>query len=315
MHSIFAPASPEAAAVTRLWWWMFGAGLIIWLGVATVAVRAALAKSGDASRDVIRDTPTVTRRAERIVIAAVLATAIVLAAVLVYSFAVGHALAQHDADRLVIEVTGHRWWWEVRYSSADPTKLVTTANEIHVPVGVPIHLRLASDDVIHSFWAPNLNGKSDLIPGYRSALWFRADTPGVYRGQCAEFCGLAHAKMAFFVVAQPKAEYNAWLAKTSQPAEPPTDAEAARGDTVFMRSGCPLCHRIAGTDAGGAAAPDLTHVAARRTLAAGVLDNTPENLARWIFDPSVIKPGARMPAFHLSAADMRALVAYLETLK
>src|SRR6185503_13609886 len=126
MHSIFAPASPEAAAVTRLWWWMFGAGLIIWLGVATVAVRAALVKSGDASRDVIRDTPAVGGRVERIVIAAVLGTAI-------------------------------------------------------VPVGVPIHLRLASDDVIHSFWAPNLNGKSDLIPGYRSALWFLADTPGVYR--------------------------------------------------------------------------------------------------------------------------------------
>jgi len=316
MHSIFDPASAEAAAVTRLWWWMFGAGLIIWLGVAALAIRAATrTRSAEGSPDIVRDTPALGRRLERVLIAGVLATAIVLAAVLVYSFAVGHALAQHDAQRLVIEVTGHRWWWEVRYTSPDPTKLVTTANEIHVPVGVPIQLRLQSDDVIHSFWAPNLNGKSDLIPGYTSALWFRADTPGTYRGQCAEFCGLAHAKMAFFVVAQPRAAFDAWLADIAKPAAPPTDSVAAQGQTLFMQRGCALCHAVAGTPAGGQAAPDLTHVAARGTIAAGALVNTPENIARWIFDPSVIKPGARMPAFHLSNGDMHAVVSYLETLK
>ena len=316
MHSIFDPASPEAMAVTRLWWWLFGAGLVIWLGVVAVAVRAGLSAHGaPGSDEIIHDAPGTARRVQRVIIAAVLSTAVILAAILVYSFSVGHALAQHTDQRLVIEVTGHRWWWEVRYPSADPTRIVTTANEIHVPVGVPVQVRLASDDVIHSFWAPNLNGKRDLVPGYASALWFRADTPGVYRGQCAEFCGLSHAKMAFFVIAQPRAAFDAWYAGTSRPAATPTDLLALRGESLFMHSGCALCHNIAGTTAGGQAAPDLTHVASRRTIAAGMLDNTPQNIARWIFDPSVIKPGARMPSFHFPADEMNAVVAYLETLK
>lgn len=316
MHSIFNPASPEAAAVTRLWWWMFGAGLIIWIGVAVIALRAAMANraAGDGD-EIIRDTPSFARRIERVLAAGVLSTAIVLAAVLTYSFAVGHALAQHAAQRLVIDVTGHRWWWEVRYASADPTKIATTANEIHVPVGVPVQVRLQSDDVIHSFWVPNLNGKSDLIPGHANSLWFRADTPGVYRGQCAEFCGIEHAKMAFFIVVQPRTAFDTWLADARRPALVPTDSVARRGEELFMHNGCALCHAIAGTDAGGGAAPNLTHVASRRTIAAGMLSNTQENLARWIFDPAMIKPGALMPGFEFSAADMRALVAYLETLK
>jgi cytochrome c oxidase subunit 2 len=316
MHSIFNPASPEAAAVTRLWWWMFGAGLTIWLGVAAIAVRAGMKKRAtDDGDEIVRDNPSAARHMERILIAGVLGTGIVLAAVLTYSFTVGRALAQHPAQRLLIEVTGHRWWWEVRYASADPTKLATTANEIHVPVGVPVQVQLHSDDVIHSFWVPNLNGKRDLVPGHASSLWFRADTPGVYRGQCAEFCGIEHAKMAFFVVAQPRAAFDAWLAETRRPAITPADSAARTGEEVFVRNGCPLCHAIAGTDAGGEAAPNLTHVASRGTIAAGVLANTPDNVARWIFDPSVVKPGALMPAFHLPAPDMQALVAYLETLR
>ena len=174
---------------------------------------------------------------------------------------------------------------------------------------------LRSSDVIHSFWPPNLSPKRDLIPGNVNSLWFQADSAGVYRGQCAEFCGHQHAKMAFLMVAQPPAEFAAWLARQRDTALTPTDSLAKRGQEVFLASQCAMCHAISGTPAGSRIGPDLTHLASRRTIAAGTLPNTRGNLAGWIVNPQVIKPGVKMPPNQFESADLLALVTYLETLR
>ena len=303
MHSAFDPHSPQARAVAHLWWWMFGVGGLVWFAVVA-AMLIAVTRSGE-SGDMRR--PALTWF--------VGATAIVLASFLAYDFAIGRDLASRSAPGLTIAVTGHQWWWEVEYEDPTPSQRMVTANEIHVPTGQLIEIKLRAADVIHSFWAPNLNGKRDLIPGYVSSLWFRADTAGVYRGQCAEFCGLQHAKMAFFIVAQTPAAFAAWRSASAAPNAAPTEPMAANGQRVFLSSGCPLCHTIAGTDARGTIGPTLSHIAARSTIAAGTLPNTRDNLMSWIVNPSVIKPGTHMPTIPLKPAELEAVVAYLETLK
>src|SRR6185437_6333661 len=180
-----------------------------------------------------------------------------------------------------------------------------TANEIHIPLHTRVDVVATTADVIHSFWVPELNKKVDMIPGLRNRVLLEADSPGVYRGQCSEFCGVQHAHMAVLVVAQPRAAFERWLAHEEQP------ATTARGAQLFARNACADCHEIRGTDAHGAVGPDLTHVASRLTLAAGVLENTPQNLSKWLRDPQHVKPGNRMPDLHLDAAAWRALEAYL----
>ena len=316
MHSIFAPGSPQASMVTHLWWWMFGFGAVIWLGVATLAVYVATSGHGERGSDDLMHVPNAThRRLERVVSTGVFLTVLVLVGFLIYDFGVGHALAQHPHRALTIDVTGHQWWWEVQYEDPDPSKRIGTANEIHVPVGEMVQLKLRAADVIHSFWAPNLNGKQDLIPGYQATLWFRADTAGVYRGQCAEFCGLQHAKMAFYIVAEPPAKFAAWLAAGGTPPTPPTDSTLLYGQRVFMSSGCAVCHAIGGTEAHSTVGPDLTHFKGRSSIAAGTLANTRANVTRWIENPAAFKPGVRMPALPFKPAELNALVSYLETLK
>jgi cytochrome c oxidase subunit 2 len=203
----------------------------------------------------------------------------------------------------------------VQYRDSLPQNWVTTANEIHIPVGRPVAFELVSTDVIHSFWTPNLSPKRDQIPGDENSLWFQADSAGVYRGMCAEFCGHQHAKMAFLVVAEPPGQFAAWLAGQRDTALTPTASLTRRGKDVFLSSSCVMCHAISGTPAGSRVGPDLTHVASRRTLAAGTLPNTRGNLTGWIVDPQVIKPGVKMPPSQFSGPDLTALVAYLETLK
>jgi cytochrome c oxidase subunit 2 len=193
--------------------------------------------------------------------------------------------------------------------------MIATANEIHVPTGEMIQFKLRAADVIHSFWAPNLNGKRDLIPGYVSTLWFKADTAGVYRGQCAEFCGLQHAKMMFYIVAEPPVKFAAWMAAASAPQQPPSDPTLQYGQRIFMSSGCAVCHTIAGTQAQSTVGPGLTHFKSRNTIAAGTLANTRENLVKWISNPQNVKPGARMPSYQFSETQLSALISYLETLK
>jgi cytochrome c oxidase subunit 2 len=174
---------------------------------------------------------------------------------------------------------------------------------------------MTSRDVIHSFWAPNLSGKKDLIPGKATETWFQADTPGVYRAQCAEFCGHQHAKMALFVVAEPMDRFLAWLESQRHAATPPSDSTAKKGEQVFMAGSCALCHQISGTPAAAHLGPDLTHLASRLTIAAGTLPNTRDYRAGWIIDPQAIKPGTLMPATQLTPDELTALLAYLETLK
>jgi cytochrome c oxidase subunit 2 len=245
-------------------------------------------------------------------------TVVILFIFLIADFSTGRALAslaQQRGDALTIEVVGHQWWWEIRYRDTQAHRILTTANEIHVPVGRPVRLRMSSTDVIHSFWVPNLHGKKDLIPGYMSTAWFRADQPGVYRGQCAEFCGHQHAKMGLLVVAQAPEEFHRWYEHQLKTAPPPADSVQARGQEVFETHSCAMCHTIRGTQAGGRVAPDLTHLASRRTLAAAVLPNNRGHLGGWITDPQRIKPGTRMPPNQIPSEDLQALLSYLQSLK
>jgi cytochrome c oxidase subunit 2 len=214
---------------------------------------------------------------------------------------------------LTLEVTGHEWWWSVRYLSQDPSRIFTTANEIHIPTGTPVRFRLIGADVIHSFWVPALSGKTDVIPGQINETWLEAARPGTYRGQCTEYCGLEHAHMAFFVVAQTPVAFRAWWShQLTTPAQPPAGA-AARGETEFDTH-CGACHAVRGTDAGGNLGPDLSHLMTRTTLAAGTLPNDPADLARWISDPQGVKPGSLMQKPEIGTSELNDIQAYLATL-
>ena len=212
---------------------------------------------------------------------------------------------------LRVTVFGNQWWWEYRY----PELGIVTANELYVPVGQPVVLDLRSDDVIHSFWVPQLNGKLDVVPGRVNTLSFQANEPGRYGGQCTEFCGIQHAWMLSPVIALPADQFDRWVQQHQAPAAEPPDPLATVGKQVFLGKTCMNCHTIAGTPAEGQAGPDLTHLASRTTLGAGVLTNTPENLANWIQRPQDFKPGVRMPNFELRPDETAALVAYLATLQ
>ena len=313
-HTTLNPASPQVRLIDRL-----GSAMLITAAVVFVLVMVALlwamfrrrGPSEPAVEDPRRDRPMRTA-----VLLATGATTAILFVFLIYDVSVGRTITKNPGkDALQIRVTGHQWWWEVQYRDSLPKNWVTTANEIHVPVGRPVVFELRSTDVIHSFWPPNLSPKRDQIPGDENSLWFQADSAGVYRGECAEFCGHQHANMAFVLVAEPPGEFAEWLAGQRDTAATPTDALARRGKDIFLASSCVMCHAIAGTPAGSRIGPDLTHLASRRTIAAGTLSNTRGNLAGWILDPQAIKPGVKMPPNQLSGPDVLALVAYLETLK
>jgi cytochrome c oxidase subunit 2 len=255
-------------------------------------------------------------RVRRSVVTAIAASTLLLLALMVASFFTDRAIASLPLkDAVNIEVTAHQWWWTVKYINGPVSETFVTANEIHVPVGRPVLVKLKSDDVIHSLWIPSLSGKKDLIPGRTATMAFRADKAGLYRGQCAEFCGFQHAFMAFDVQAHEPAAFEAWRQQQLKPAPEPTDAQAQRGKQLFQSVSCAMCHGVQGTLAQGRMAPDLTHFAARRTIGAGTLPNTPANLASWISDPHKHKPGVNMPANPMSGEDLAAIVAYLGTLK
>jgi cytochrome c oxidase subunit 2 len=220
-----------------------------------------------------------------------------------------------DAPQVTLKNTAHQSWWQVEYTDPDPSRLVRTANEIHLPVGAPALLELAADDVIHSFWVPNLNGKRDMIPGRPTEIRLQPLRIGRYRGQCAEFCGLQHAHMALEVVVESQQDYDAWYERQLASAPLTSEPRAMHGQQVFVTSACNMCHAIAGTDANATVGPDLSHFASRRTIAAGTLPNSPEHLRRWLENPQRVKPGNRMPVVSLAPEDLDALVAYLGTLQ
>jgi cytochrome c oxidase subunit 2 len=213
-----------------------------------------------------------------------------------------------------IEVTGHQWWWQVRYLSDQPSHLFETANEIHIPVGKPVRVKLVSADVIHSFWVPALAGKTDLIPGQTNVTWLEATKPGTYRGQCAEFCGAQHAHMALTVVASEPDKFQAWLNSQLTDDGQPTQQAALTGETDFVQK-CGICHTVRGTRAQGIVGPDLSHLMQRHTIAAGTLANTTGNLAGWISNPQAIKPESQMPQPEISPAQLQQILAFLQTLK
>jgi cytochrome c oxidase subunit 2 len=215
---------------------------------------------------------------------------------------------------LEVTVVGHQFWWEFRY----PALHITTANELHIPVSGsdasrPTYMKLTSADVMHSFWIPRLAGKVDVIPNRINELWMDPRTPGLYEGQCAQFCGVEHAKMLLRVYVDTPEQFSAWVKQEQQPGE--QDPAQAAGRQEFESQACVNCHAIAGTSARGQFGPDLTHLASRKTIAAGAADNTTENLERWIADPDQIKPGALMPSMHLSPDQVREITAYLNTLQ
>ena len=318
-QSALDPAGPGAERIGDIWWLM----LFVCAAVFALVMLALLwaiarrrrprvdATSGTAHLEAPRE-----RRMAQLVGAAVAVTAGIVLLFVVASYWVEDVLAERPSGQpLGIEVTAQRWWWDVRYRGPTPSESFSTANEIHIPVGRPVELTLRSVDVIHSFWVPNLHGKKDLIPGQVNTLYLQADRPGVYRGQCAEFCGLQHANMALYVVAEPADAFARWQAQQRRPAPEPETAQQRQGRDVFMASSCVLCHAINGTSAGGVTGPNLTHLASRLSLAAGTLPNTPGHLAGWIVDPQMLKPGNNMPPNLLNPDELHALLSYLERLR
>ena len=241
---------------------------------------------------------------------------VVLTVLLVYGLSIFGILRAGPPPDLRIEVTGERWWWRVHYLDTSGAVAFATANEIRVPVGAEVEFALKTADVIHSFWAPSLAGKLDMIPGRVNTFDFRADRAGTYRGQCAEYCGEQHALMAFDVVAQTPADYERWHSRQVMPAQASADPEIGRGRELFLAHGCGACHAVRGIGAEGLIGPDLTHVGGRISLAAGTLPNSVGALAGWIASSQHLKPENLMPSYsYLSGEDLRAVAAYLNSLK
>lgn len=310
VQSALHPAGVQAEQIAWLWWLMLAVCTVVFvLVLAALAWAVWRGRSADAAR------PSQARLTMGVGIA-IGVSLVTLYGLLFASVTVGRGIAALEYEKpLEIDITGYQWWWHVKYPGEQPYLEATTANEIHLPVGRHTRITLRSGDVIHSLWIPNLHGKVDMVPGRANEMWLRADRPGIFRAQCAEFCGMQHAHMALTVVAEPNDQFEGWLASQRLPAQPAPAGAALRGQQIFNTGPCAMCHSIRGTIAGGRTAPDLTHVATRSTLGAGTLPNTPENMAAWIHNPHARKPGNKMPSTELRAEDLRALVAYLQTLK
>jgi cytochrome c oxidase subunit II len=316
IQSVVDPKGPQAGQIAWLWWLFLAVSVVVWLGV-TAGVLLALFRRDRVLFD--GDEHTEEPGKVRVVTVFTVVTGVILLVLLVSSVYVGSVTTRRPGpgqDPLTIEAIGRQWWWEFRYENEPASRTFITANEIRIPVGRPVIIKAKSLDVIHSFWVPNLHGKIDMVPGRTNVTWFQADEPGVYRGQCAEFCGLQHAKMAFMVIAEPEAEFNAWLEDSVRPM--PARAAGAYvhpGEQVFVEAQCSMCHTVRGTGAWGQVAPDLTRIGSRRTLAAGALPNTRGHMAGWILDPQRIKPGSFMPPTPLDPEQLHVLLDYLESLR
>jgi cytochrome c oxidase subunit 2 len=314
-QSVLDPQGPHAQQIANLFWVFVGVCAVIWLAVCAVLV-IGVARRRTGQRGPLDLVPARERTIGHLVLALAAGTAVVVIAFTLLSyFAQRDLWAAPGSHRMTLRVAGHQWWWEVLYEDEQPARSFLTANEIHIPVNTPVRVLLETRDVIHSFWIPTLAGKMDQISGRMNDQQLLATRPGIYRGQCAEFCGREHAKMALLVVASSPEEFNAWREAQNRPAEPPDDPVRRHGQQIFQSRGCMLCHTIRGTEAGGRVGPDLTHLAGRRTIAAGTSPLTSGHLAAWIADPQHIKPGTQMPPSALSGVELSALIAYLTGLK
>jgi cytochrome c oxidase subunit 2 len=304
---VLDPAGPYATSVSLLSWILFAMGAAVLL-VVLAALYVALFGRRELQAKVGGKTA--------IWVGGVAFPLVVLTALLIY----GLSLTRHLSDpiqgnELRVRVTGEMWWWRVAYLDRQGREVVQDANELHIPAGQPIVLELESADVIHSFWVPRLSGKLDMIPGRRNLMRIQADKPGIFGGQCAEYCGGPHALMGFTVIAHEPTQFARLMdARLARQAAMPSGA--GRGAQLFESTGCAACHRIAGTGANGLAGPDLTHVGSRRTLGAGILPNNRGTLMGWIGNSQAIKPNNRMPPYTvLSSEQLNELAAYLETQK
>ena len=309
------PASHQSQDIASLFWWMMGGA---WIGLALVVGLLLLSWKRRNRRGFGSDVAG-RKPGEKAGWAVVVGGGIVAPmAVCVTLFVIADLFLirttqapAKGATAMTVRVIGHQWWWEARY----PGSAAVTANEIHIPARTPVRLEVTTADVIHSFWAPQLNRKIDLIPGRTNVIELDADRAGRYRGECAEYCGLQHAHMGFDVVAQPAAAFRRWLADQGRPARAPVSALARRGEQVFLDGPCSSCHTIRGTSARGYVGPDLTHLQSRSTLAALAIPNSRSDLAEWITDSQRVKPGNQMPNVDLTGSQLRAVIAYLEGLR
>jgi cytochrome c oxidase subunit 2 len=304
-QSALAATGRDAAQIEHLFIVMTVGAALVWAGVVAIAVY------------VIRVPESHSRRAANLLIigGGVVLPTVVLGALIVYGLPLlPRVLAPPTTGDVSIQVTAKQWWWRVEYMT--PSGLIETANEVRLPVGQRIEVKLASPDVIHSFWVPSLAGKMDMIPGRSTRVALEPTRTGAFQGACAEYCGTSHSHMAFSVVVMEPGDFRAWLDAQARPATMPAGPVAARGEAAFVTHGCTACHTLRGTAAVGRVGPDLTHVGSRLRLAAGTLPNEPEALVRWIGDADRIKPGVHMPAFRaLEADDLTALAAYLGGLR
>lgn len=302
---VFAPDSPQAQGI-------FNLGVIVAIILAVIYVIVAGVIFFSVMRFRWRDGEPDPKQILGNKRLEIIWTVIPFLIVVILFFLTAHTMAISDpppAAKPDLVVIGHQWWWEFRYPSG-----VVAVNEVHIPVGKPLSLRLDSTDVLHEFWVPELTRKMTTVPGHPNHIWLAADKPGTYLGVCSEFCGTQHAWMHFLVIAEPQADFDAWTQAQLKTAAAPK-GEAEKGLELFQKLSCMSCHAIRGTLANAQVAPDLTHIASRREIGACVLDNTPENLRRWLSDPGKVKPGVLMPNFNLTDEQVNELVAYFETLK
>ena len=304
---VLDPAGPFSNTVSTLSWVLIGLVTLIFIGVCAAMW---VAQFGSAEL-------RATLGGERVVKwFGLIIPAGVLLVLLVWGLLMVRGLTTIQGDELRMRVSGNLYWWRVSYLDASGREVHADANELHIPAGRPVVVEMESEDVIHSFWVPRLGGKMDMIPGRTNRLKLQADEPGSYGGQCAEFCGGAHALMGFVVVAHAPADWQRWMDNRLKPPPTQLSVEALRGKQLFNEVGCAVCHRVAGTDAQGIAGPDLTHIGSRQSLGAGILPNTRATLTGWIADSQAIKPNNRMPAYRsLTADELNALASYLEALK
>jgi cytochrome c oxidase subunit 2 len=314
--SALTPHGSAAARIASLWWLMFWLGTAVFVLVVALLF-AALLRNRRGTSTTMPDSHSGDTGRNWPILGGIILPLSVIGIVFGYSIYTLAAIENPQTKTPIkIEIVGRRWWWEVKY----PDQGITTANEIHIPVGVPVQIQLQTADVIHSFWVPELHGKMDLIPTRINHLTLQADQTGVYRGQCAEFCGLQHAHMGFMVVVQSQGDFENWLSAQGQPAAQPTDPAAVQGQQVFMNAGCVFCHTVKGIDdkeidrSSIDLGPDLTHLASRKTIAGASLTENRGNLAGWVVDPQHVKPGSLMPEMYLKAEDLQDLLAYLESL-
>jgi len=315
VQSSLSPEGDKAHAVATLFWLFTAVCVAVWLIVMGILGAALMRSRRAGAGPVVEPDAGREHRTGIVVTAGVAITVVVLVVLTIASFLTNKGFAGAPALALTVRITGHQWWWQVNYEAHDPSRSFETANELHIPVGQEVRLQFESPDVIHSFWVPNLAGKQDLIPGRLTQLTLTADRPGLYRGQCAEYCGAQHAHMVLYVVAQRPDAFAHWFNAQIGPAHPPQTDARRRGQTVFMTRSCATCHAIGGTNAGGVVGPDLTHFGSRMTIAAGTLWNKEPLLEHWIADPQGVKPYTRMPSTGLNRSELHAVAQYLESLK